>query len=544
MKSLIKSIGFSLIASTFLFGASGNTDSYVLKRAINMSNSLIMDNKYIRAGVSDDGTFGVGGNTKPGFELDPKGDGNYTWVIDGSEVVPDYLTPGKPFEGFTIKFIEKSSDDTNITITKINENSSDTDITDTNISIAAKFSDGNISSVLHKAVIKDSDGNPIMEIKQVYKLDPESTALNIQVYLTNVSDKTLYDVRYARYLDPDPDVNAYGSYSTKNQLGLNIILGDSNITIPATNIAYALGEKTGMPVGIFTFDDTYEHNAVISPRWTKDPDVILRGGCDGDGDLNATGCSYGDYTIGLAFDIENLKPGETKVINLGYLFGTSLKTAIESSTKAVLDKTYIDSLALGWHLIGTSDAILDMSIFENVDIVWVYNDGEWKWYTEKDEYLPLLKKSGFTKLSSIKPLSGVWVYKKEITLPTISEETISEETNTTVEDTNTTESSVTLTEEDFKDKTIVLRDSDGEDVILKLWADNHGTLTYYDDGKKVVENISWTFDDTDNTLIVRSSDTGATYYARFDGPLAADTDVYVKGPGFEEVDIVKSVEGI
>ena len=254
-------------------------------------------------------------------------------------------------------------------------------------------------------------------MKQLYVLEPDSTNLKIQVYLTNITKNVLHNVKYARVLDPDPDVDAGGSYSTKNRLGLTVNIDDKNVTISPKNIAYAVGSKTGMPVGVYTFDNKYKHNAVISPSWTKDPDVILKGGCNGDGDVNATHCSSGDDAIGLAFNIGDLKPGETKVINLGYLFGTSLKKALESTVKAKFDKTFVDSLGLGWHLVGSSDAILDMSLFDSVDLVWTFNAGRWEWYANDEEYKAVLSESGFKEIKGIKPLSGIWIYKKDVTLP-------------------------------------------------------------------------------------------------------------------------------
>jgi hypothetical protein len=410
MKNLVKTVGLSIIASGMLF-ASPNNDVSELSRVIDISNSLVMDNNFIKAGVSDDGTFGIGETKKPGFQLDPWGDGNYTAIVGGTST-PDYLTPGSPFEGFSLKF----ELDGNVTIYRANNNDGGTDIIDSNITIAHIRKDINkTDAVLHSAVVKNGD-TPYISMRQLYVLEPDSTNLKIQVYITNMTENKLHNVKYARVLDPDPDVDAGGSYATKNQLGLTVNIDDKNISISPTNIAYAIGTKTGMPVGLYTFDNKYKHNVVISPSWTKDPDIILKGGCDGDGDVNATSCSKGDYTIGLAFNIGDLKPGETKVINLGYLFGTSLKKAVESTVKAKFDKTFVDSLELGWHLVGNSDAILDMSLFDSVDLVWTFNAGRWEWYANDEEYKAVLSESGFKEIKGIKPLSGIWIYKKDVTL--------------------------------------------------------------------------------------------------------------------------------
>ena len=57
----------------------------------------ILENEWVRAGVNGTtGTFGSGGGTSPGLLFDPTGTGTF----DPSY---DYLTPGSPFDGFSVK---------------------------------------------------------------------------------------------------------------------------------------------------------------------------------------------------------------------------------------------------------------------------------------------------------------------------------------------------------------------------------------------------------------------------------------------------------
>lgn len=56
--------------------------------------SIIMEGNYVRTAVSDDGTLGYGGTTSPGILHDPTGTGTFG--------VDDYLTPGSPWEIFSV----------------------------------------------------------------------------------------------------------------------------------------------------------------------------------------------------------------------------------------------------------------------------------------------------------------------------------------------------------------------------------------------------------------------------------------------------------
>src|SRR5210317_1730169 len=57
----------------------------------------VLANDYVTAGVNGTtGTFGSGGNTSPGLLFDSTGTGTFNTSYD-------YLTPGSPFDGWSIK---------------------------------------------------------------------------------------------------------------------------------------------------------------------------------------------------------------------------------------------------------------------------------------------------------------------------------------------------------------------------------------------------------------------------------------------------------
>ena len=249
--------------------------SILLVCSIASAAPIIMESGYIQAGVSDDGTFGVGSSTSPGILFDENGTGNY--------VADDYLTPGSPFEFFSVK----------------------TDgalYTNNNTRYGSPAMDTNISGDLHNVEVVSVTPDNALRITQTYTLASGSKAIKIEVTIKNVSDATIGEVQYGRGLDPDVDVQTYGSYTTVNTRGLD--------DIPGSDVVIAEGNMTKKIIALHT-NATYERNTSIDRFWSEDTDVILTGKDDG----------TGDYTINMAFNLGELVAGEEVSFSYQYILG-------------------------------------------------------------------------------------------------------------------------------------------------------------------------------------------------------------------------------
>jgi len=268
----------------------------VLAGALSLSAaSIIIENESIRAGVSDNGTFGVGGSTPPGIVYDKTGTANFS-----AAAVNDYLLPGTPHEFFAIQYSGTSG-----RILKQNNNSGSAAMPTT---ISGNSTE--VTSVTH-------EGN--LDITQVYSLASGAKSITIDVTITNTGSEDLTNVKFARGIDPDQDQFEFGTYNTQNIRGLTI----DGVAIAPQDIVYALGVNSELPISLYSIDTT-THNTSVSSAWSTNPDIISLGGNDGDG----------DYTINMAFSLGTVFVGETRSFKLQYLFGNTLDETIEETQTA------------------------------------------------------------------------------------------------------------------------------------------------------------------------------------------------------------------
>lgn len=76
---------------------------------------------------------------------------------------------------------------------------------------------------------------------------------------------------------------------------------------------------------------------------------------------------------------------------------------------ASFDKSILNSNQIGWKLVGTRSGVGDLSIFDQAEIVWSFQNDEWKFYTTSTEKFDVLTSTGKSFLTTIEPNSGIWI---------------------------------------------------------------------------------------------------------------------------------------
>jgi hypothetical protein len=255
------------------------------------AGNVTLQGNCVKIGTSDLGTIGSQGNAAPGILYDSTCSATFNPSYD-------YLTPGTPFEGWTIKGLNGSA----VLFNHTNNNASymgSSPVTGTNV---------DYSGVSYRGVTYDnravwSGSTPNFSIEHDVRFNDSQHFVDINTRIElSIAVPTLY---FGRFTDPDARAAAGDSSATLNVRGY---AGG----IPATNVVlsealaskYALGLFTGQIGGV---------NAGVSAGWSSDPLTYYGGANDGDG----------DYTIGLGFMFSGLNAGDIVNVQYAYIFGPS-----------------------------------------------------------------------------------------------------------------------------------------------------------------------------------------------------------------------------
>jgi len=260
----------------------------------------VLENDYVKAGVNEStGTFGSGGNTSPGLLFDSAGTGTFNTSYD-------YLTPGSPFDGWSIKI-----DGTNYT----NNNASTGSETWTD---SDGLSDGD-GTLTWQGTNSSLSG---WQVEHIYSLGATSQYIDITTNITAGSSASNSTVYFGRFIDPDARAADGDSSATDNVLGYS--------GIPDSNVAFSEATTSRYALGLYSTNSNVDAGIT---GWTTEADSYTDSKYT-DSDGNTVNYGTGDDTIGLTWVWTGVEAGDILTADYSYIFGPSAFDAADEAIES------------------------------------------------------------------------------------------------------------------------------------------------------------------------------------------------------------------
>lgn len=269
--------------------------------------TYVLTGDYIKVGVTNAGTLGDRSNESSsngvGILYDNNGRGEFTSGYD-------YLTPGIPFEGFTVN---AEVDGTLYSATNNNMSSKGDDFTTTNFENTSTVGE---QSATWTGTYSDGDSVVFTVQNDVSFLKGDK---KLTISTTISSSEALTEIQFARFTDPDARADPDDSSATLNYRG------DGDVA--ATNLVYAEALASKYVIGLYSEDAS---NTGIDDGWTGTPDVSKY--FDGEAGSNVEG----DYAIGIGFETPTLNADGSVTYTYYYIFGADIAAAIADNVSGIL----------------------------------------------------------------------------------------------------------------------------------------------------------------------------------------------------------------
>lgn len=253
------------------------------------SGSGLIINEWVKAGVNaNTGTLGSGGNTSPGLLFDPSGTSTFNPSYD-------YLTPGSPFDGFSVKVDGSNYTNNNTGITQIG---------------LTVFEDRS-NELRWTGRVADN-----FQITNTYRLDAGKPYIDISTEI--LMEKDAEHVWFAKFIDPDSQGMPGDSSSTDNVLGYGVI--------PSTNVAFSEATVSRYALGLYSTDTNV---AAGINGWNTQADSYVN--ADASCGVGVLYCNADD-TIGLSWHWVGVQTGDILTARYAYIFGPS---AFDAASAAI-----------------------------------------------------------------------------------------------------------------------------------------------------------------------------------------------------------------
>ena len=273
-----------------------------------VDDDIFLQGTFISLGISGSGSFGTANVAPAGFARSPRQLG-YIFDEDGFGMgdpasTGDFFLPGSPVEGFSVGYRATEGGLTSVFTNE--ERSGFTQVTPTSV---ADLSVGDQLAAQFIGVTADD----VLQVTQTVSYDDDDRRVAVVITLTNVGPDEIFDVRYLRNVDPDQDLETFGTFTTNQTLIANFP-GD------ARAVVQAVGPSSGVPFLYVSTDGRLR--VAYGGFGNRDPyEDFLYDNPPATGSTNTN-----DEAVSITADVGSLLPGESKTFQFFLGFDDDIAT--------------------------------------------------------------------------------------------------------------------------------------------------------------------------------------------------------------------------
>ena len=305
--------------------------------------------------------------------------------INLSKVASTYFNANNIFDGVTLGFVDEANGDYNLTVFSDLIDAGTTTITGltlpaTDLNGNSRLSGGNIDIGPYEF----STTRPTINFITYSGIAKEQSLLTFSVDYTLASGRAINTIEYDYANNGSWSTASTHTFSTVGAYTINVKITDSEGEFSTTSKV--------ITIAALAFSDMTDEQKLVK---AIDP-------------------AYYDEIVAIIDTKKNTANALGFESGKQYVLNNLPEYSLVSHSTSVITTSSLDALRDGWTLTSSAFDINDLSLFDNVAIIWIFNSSTQKWgaYSSNAEVMSSVEASNAIEIiTSIPAGSGIWIKK-------------------------------------------------------------------------------------------------------------------------------------